>query len=269
MAINMVEIIFSLVSVFVLGIISLRLRIVDLTGFLAGLIVGWAVFIFGGWRWFILVLTFHVAAGLFTKYKYGLKRKLGVAEEKGGARAWQNVLANGAVAASLSIAESFTMLGVLFAGFLGAVCTSMADTLGTEIGLLSAQEPRLIINLKRKVPAGTSGGVSLLGEITTFAGAGFIGFLAWTIGAQNWGMIAFLKISLLSGFLGSTFDSLLGATVQALYKCSTCGKVTEKSNHCKKPAVYLKGHKWMDNNMVNLFSTAFGAVVGMLAFQLI
>ena len=269
MAINMIETISGLVSVLVLGIISLKLRVVDLTGFLAGLIVGWSVFIFGGWRWFIVVLTFHVAAGMFTKYKYKVKRKMGVAEEKGGARAWQNVLANGAVAALLSVAESYIALEVLFAGFLGAVSTSMADTLGTEIGLLSIQQPRLITDLRREVPTGTSGGVSLLGEITTVLSAGFIGLIAWTIGAQKWNITAILMISVLSGFLGSTFDSLLGAMVQASYKCSVCGKITEKSTHCKKHAIYLKGHKWIDNNTVNLLSTSFGALIGILAFRLI
>lgn len=269
MALNMIETISGLVSVLVLGIISLKLRIVDLTGFLAGLIVGWAVFIFGGWRWFIVVLTFHVAAGMFTKYKYKVKRRMGVAEEKGGARAWGNVLANGAVAALLSFAESFTALEVLFAGFIGAVSTSMADTLGTEIGLLSVQQPRLITDLRRKVPAGTSGGISLLGEIATFVSAGSIGLVAWIVGAQKWNITAVLLVSMLSGFLGSTFDSLLGATVQALYKCSGCGKITEKSIHCKKSAIHVKGYRWIDNNMVNFLATSFGAAIGILAFRLI
>jgi len=177
----------GILLVIIFGVLSLKLKIVDFTGFLAGLVVGWSIYIFGDWRWFIIVLTFHLAAGFFTKYGYKQKREKGAAEEKGGARAWRNIIANGGVAALFAFAEGFTSLEYFFAGFLGAVSTATADTLATEIGLLHSDEPRLITDLKKRVPPGTSGGVSLLGEIATILGAGLIGvvhgFLTLKLGA--------------------------------------------------------------------------------------
>jgi uncharacterized protein (TIGR00297 family) len=195
-----------------------------------------------------------------------MKRKKGVAEEKRGARAWSNVLANGSVAALLAILNAYNLNEVAFAGYIGAVSTAIADTLATEIGLLSPQEPRSIIDFKR-VPSGTSGGVSLLGEIATIASAAFIGVIAHVTQAQNWSLLTALFISILSGFSGSTFDSVIGATLQAQYKCIECGKKTEKSRHCGKQSIHLRGYRWIENNVVNFISINVGAVVGIVLFH--
>lgn len=257
----------GLLLVIIFGVLSLKSKIVDFTGFLAGLVVGWSIYIFGDWRWFIIVLTFHLVAGFFTKYKYKQKREKGVAEEKGGARAWRNIIANGGVAALFAFAEGLTSLEYFFAGFLGAVSTATADTLATEIGLLYSGEPRLITDLNKRVPPGTSGGVSLLGEIATILGAGLIGLVAWTLNPQTWSLPTILIIALTSGFLGCTLDSLVGATVQAKYRCSVCGKSTEKRHHCDRPSIYLGGVRAIDNNIVNLLATLFGAFIGILVLH--
>ncbi len=269
MTINLFDAGIKFLLVIIFGIVSLKLKIVDFTGFLASLLVGGAIFIFGGWKWFVLILTFHIVAGLSTKYKYEEKRQKGVAEEKKGARAWQNVLANGSAAAFLAVVNGFIINDVLFAGYLGAVSTAIADTLATEIGLLSPKQPRSIVNLSKEVLSGTSGGVSLLGEIASILSAGLIGLLTYITAAQNWNLQTALIISVVSGFFGSTFDSLLGATVQARYKCKVCGKNIEKKFHCEKHAIHLKGYSWIDNNMVNLLAVTFGSGVGILVFHLI
>lgn len=254
----------GILLVILFGIFSIKLKIVDFTGFLAGLIVGWSTYIFGDWKWFIIILTFHLVAGLFTKYKYKQKRMRGVAEEKGGARAWQNVIANGGVAALFAFAEGLTSLECFFAGFLGAVSAATADTLATEIGLLYPGKPRSITNLRKSVPPGTSGGISPLGEAAAILGSGLIGFVAWVLNAQTWSLPTILMIALVSGFLGCTLDSLIGATIQAQYRCSVCGKITEKERHCNQPSIHLRGNRAIDNNMVNLLSTLFGAWIGII-----
>jgi uncharacterized protein (TIGR00297 family) len=260
------EVSFGFFAVIIFGIISLKLQIVDFSGFIAGLGIGWTIFVFGGWRWFILILTFHLVAGLSTKYKYKVKRMKGVAEEKGGSRAWPNVLANGSVAALLAMLNFFNLNEVAFAGYLGAISTAIADTLATEIGLLSPQEPRSIINFK-KVPSGTSGGVSLLGELATIVSAALIGVIAYVTRVTDWSILRVILISTLSGFSGSTFDSIIGGTLQAQYRCIKCGKNTEKSRHCRKPSIQIRGCRWIDNNIVNLISISIGATVGVFLFH--
>ena len=72
-----------------------------------------------------------------------------------------------------------------------------------------------------------------------------------------------------AGFLGSTADSIIGATVQALYKCPVCGKITEHDIHCGEVAVQLRGHKAIDNNIVNFVSTAIGAISAFAIYLLL
>jgi len=170
----------------VFGWLSLRTRIVDKSGLVAGFAVGSSAFIFpkDGWKWFLIILVFHLVAAQFTKYKYEVKRKRGFAQEKGGARAWQNVFANGGVAALLAIGEGLFAGNIFLAGFIGAVGTATADTLATEIGLLYPRNPRSIADLSKKVPPGTSGGVSPLGEFAALLGSFIIGLAAWLLGVS-------------------------------------------------------------------------------------
>ena len=133
-----------MVTVFAVGIASLKVNLVDRTGFVAALFVGYLIIIFGGLKWLVILLSLHFLVGFFTKYHYQRKLNIGVAEMKGGTRSWQNVLSNGTVAAVLAVLYGTTSLNMFAAGFLGAVSTSAADTLATELGLLSPDSPRLV-----------------------------------------------------------------------------------------------------------------------------
>ena len=101
-----------------------------------------------------------------------------------------------------------------------------ADTWATELGVLNPTPPRLITNLRKVVEKGTSGGVSLVGTLASLAGAGIVGLLAALISPTGIDWKFFVWISI-AGLLGSLFDSLLGATVQATYYCPSCQKETE------------------------------------------
>ncbi|MEM2082899.1 MAG: DUF92 domain-containing protein [Nitrososphaerota archaeon] len=261
------QIIKAAIVVGLFGAISYKIAIVDLTGLIAGFIIGFTVYASGGEFLFIPLLVFHLVSGIFTKYKYEYKRKKGVAEEKKGARGWRNVSANGAIPAIFSLLAVFNsnpFKVFCIAGFFGAVVTALADTLATEIGLLYKGEPRLITNLRKKVPAGTSGGVSILGETAQIMSALFISITATIFYPKIDFLINILILTIISGFLGSSFDSFLGATIQAMYKCQYCGKETEKKVHCNKETLYLRGYKWLDNNVVNLFAIALGSLVAIL-----
>jgi uncharacterized membrane protein len=56
-------------------------------------------------------------------------------------------------------------------------------------------------------------------------------------------------------------DSLLGATVQARYRCRRCGAPAEGAAHCGEPAQHAGGLAWLDNDGVNLAATSAGALV--------
>jgi uncharacterized protein (TIGR00297 family) len=212
---------------------------------------------------------------LFTKYKYETKNAMSILKDKGGVRMWKNVVANGLIAAVAALGHGVTALTlgvpsstVYHSLFLGAVSTAAADTLATEIGLLSRSEPRLITNLSERVDRGVSGGVSPLGELASLLGAFIVGVtaLAFTFGGFSVGKT--LVLVLFSGFLGSTLDSVLGATIQARYTCSVCGEITEQKHHCGESATLIQGWTGVDNDVVNFVSTFFGAVIALTLFSI-
>jgi uncharacterized membrane protein len=159
-----------------------------------------------------------------------------------------------------------TVHPVFAAAFLGAVSTSAADTLATELGLLYPHEPTLITDLRRRVRPGTSGGVTLLGEVASTLGALVIGVAAVTTGYAGIASSRLVAISLAAGLSGSTVDSLLGATVQAVFRCPGCGGITEKTIHCEESTALVRGTRWVDNNTVNFLSTIAGSAVAALMY---
>jgi uncharacterized membrane protein len=78
---------------------------------------------------------------------------------------------------------------------------------------------------------------------------------------------ALVAAALVGGQLGAWADSVLGATVQAVYWCPTCDKETERRIHtCGTPTRLYRGRLWMDNEVVNLTCAAVGALGGALVY---
>jgi uncharacterized protein (TIGR00297 family) len=257
-----------------LAIGTWRAHILDRGGAISAFLIGFVTFVTptDGWKWFIVLLVFLMVSSYMTHYKFQTKRKKGFAQEKGGARGWPNVTANGIIAGLLALLLPYFPREPVLAAFLGAVATANADTLATEIGLLNPSDPRLITNLRRIVPAGTSGGISIFGELATLFGALLIGIAAGLLGMTGnpgWSLSVLIGTTMIAGLVGCTVDSVIGATVQGIYKCSVCNKITENRRHCGAPSISLRGHKVVDNNVVNLIATISGATfaVVVLFFQ--
>ena len=59
-------------------------------------------------------------------------------------------------------------------------------------------------------------------------------------------------------------DSLLGATVQAMYYCPACEKETERRIHnCGTRTRPMRGVNWLNNDVVNFIATLFGGLLAM------
>lgn len=253
----------AIIVLAVVGALSYRFKLLTVSGVISSFMLGLPVIIFGGWEWLAIVLVFFILAMFFTKFKYGYKtEKVGPANS--GIRAWRNVFANGSVAALFALAEGFTSFDVFLAGFVGAMGTATADTLATEVGLLYPRNPRLITNLKQSVRPGTSGAISPLGEIAMIFGSFAIGLTTWMLRLGNWSFTKIMLVVISSSIIGSTLDSLLGATTQATYECSNCGKTVEGKMHCGKPSRYVRGVRAIDNNAINFIGTLIGAIMAML-----
>lgn len=224
-------------------------------GALAAVGIGSAVFAGGGWGLALTLITAFALTGAATRYRRREKIQPEQPEHRRGRSAIQ-VLANGLIPAALAVAGAAFDLPWALAGAAGAISASTADTLATEIGLLSPSPPRLITTWKM-VPRGRSGGITAVGTISGAGGAIFVGVFFGL--ARAWAPVA------AAGVAGMVMDSLLGATVQARYTCPACGEEGEmKECACGGTRTLAGGISWMTNDTVNLLMAAVGAAVAAL-----
>jgi uncharacterized protein (TIGR00297 family) len=239
------------------------------SGWLGAVIVGSLTFGFGGWSWGLTLIAFFVTSSLLSHYKESLKeRKAAEKFAKGGRRDLWQTMANGGLGAACAVA--YVLAGrpvALLAAFAGLMATVTADTWATELGVLSPHKPRLITT-GREVTPGTSGGVSVIGTSATAVGALLIGVIFYLLliaeGAPAAATLWVIPASLVGGVLGSLSDSLMGATVQAIFQYPDGRETERRVARDGRPNAFLRGWPWLNNDMVNLISSVFGALVAVV-----
>jgi len=227
------------------------------SGAIAAMLVGTLTFGVGGPLPAVLLLLFFLSSSALSRVGGAQKRRVATAFAKGGRRDHGQVLANGGLAAMLSVGYGMTGDSMWLAGLAGALAAVNADTWATELGVLAPQSPR-VITTGELVEAGTSGAISGPGLLAALGGALLIG-LPTAVAAPP----ALSLAVIVGGLAGTLFDSLLGATVQAIYTCPKCVKETERHplHTCGTPTVPLRGWRWLDNDGVNFGASLTGALV--------
>lgn len=239
------------------------------SGVIGAILVGTTYYAFGGPVFYETLIAFFTTGSILSHHRKKEKELLPVEFEKGGERDIFQVLANGGMGALNVLLHHLSNGDPLFlCAFLGAIATVTADTWATEIGVLSKDDPRHILSGMR-VPKGTSGGVSPLGNCAVLAGSLLPGMIAaYRIrkAIPSW---VLLGSSLTGGVTGAFSDSILGATVQAQYFCPDCRAFTEKKIHrCGRSTIYQRGLLWFNNDMVNFASSLLGSLMGGLFYRL-
>ncbi|KAF0313471.1 Transmembrane protein 19 [Amphibalanus amphitrite] len=266
---------------------GLRKGSLDRSGAAAGFLVGFLLTL-ANWTFLAMLLTFFLSSSKATKFRSKQKQKFEDDFKEGGQRNWRQVLCNGGAAAQfaclymiecgchehpIDFHEHFHS-SVLALAVLGSLAAANADTWASELGTVLARgQPRLITNL-RKVPTGTNGGVSLAGTLASLLGGALVGLACWltqlaALGDRSlatrppqWPLVT---VGLLAGLLGSTVDSLLGATLQF-------SGVTEKGVVVERPGTGVRpisGRPLLDNHSVNLLMTIVtGCLTPLLAHAL-
>lgn len=214
----------------IIGILTYARKALDLLGSIFMIVMGVIIIFAAGVNWLLLIFVFLILGLVFTRYKHQYKKEIGVYE---GTRTLKNVISNGIVP---FVMAAFGNYG----GFIGSIATATADTMASEVGVV--ETPRLITNLKKKVPPGTDGGISLLGTAAGIIGAGLIGVSAYILGI-NPDLIKTMEIAVISGTVGCFMDSVLGAV--------------------------LESKSYLTNEHVNLIATVTGAFIGIVMVQVI
>jgi uncharacterized protein (TIGR00297 family) len=215
---------------------------IDAAGALSAVAIGTAITAGLGLAGLALMIAFFVLGTAATKLGYRTKAARGIAQEKGGARGWQNAWANGGVPAALAVLAGMAPPGprdVLAIAYAAAVATAAADTCSSEIGKAFGRRTFLITTL-RPVPPGTEGAISLEGTLAGFAGALVVGATGVATGLFGWPAAILVA---LAGLAGSLAESVLGT-------------VAERRG-------------WMGNDLLNAANTAIGALVAVFMLRLL
>lgn len=215
-----------------------------------------------GWDWATILVAYFVATSALGRVGASRKaaRTRGIVA-KGGTRDWRQVAANGGVFAAGALGWAFVARDAAFAALaLGSLAAAAADSWGTEIGTLVRGDARSVLTFRR-VPAGTSGGVTLAGTLATLAGAAFIAGLAAALGWES----RLAGAAVAGGVAGALVDSVLGAVLQARRWCPRCELATERMRHdCGMPTVHAGGVAWLDNDAVNVACAVTGGLLAVV-----
>jgi uncharacterized protein (TIGR00297 family) len=210
-------------------------RGVTSSGAIAGALVCFALVAGAGWAGLAALCVVFWLTWISTRIGKARKQSLGTAEARGGRNALQ-VLANVGVAAAGALIYKGRGDPRLLVSVAAALTEAAADTVSSEIGKAVGGIPRLITSWK-PVAIGTDGAVTVSGSIAG-ASAGLLVGVTCAFG----GMIRWpdFPVSIAAGIVGMLVDSLLGAT--------------------------LERQGILDNNGVNLLSTASAAILAWVLF---
>lgn len=183
---------------------------VGVSGAVVGAILGIALYVFGGWQAFVILLLFFVLGSGTTKIGYARKAARGIAQERGGRRGARNAIANCAVPVFLAfLAVATPHPGLFSIAMVAALATAAFDTVSSEIGQVWGKHPFLPTTFRRVAP-GTEGAISIEGTLAGAAAATVIAAAATLLGLTGEaGPVA--AVILAGAFVGATLESYLGA----------------------------------------------------------
>jgi len=192
-------------------------------------VICFALFVSVGPGAFGGLLAVFAVTWIATRFGQSRKQRLGIAERKEGRTASQ-VLANTGMAAACAVCYSAWHAPLMLLGMAAALAVAAADTVSSECGQALSREARLITTFET-VPAGTDGGITLVGTLAGAVAAVLVSLIGmWTgLLPQGW-----MWIAAGAGVLGLVVYSFLGAI--------------------------LERRGWIGNDSVNFVSTVVAAV---------
>lgn len=184
-----------------IALFGLESKSLTFKGALSAVLLSYIILLRQNMHWFAILFSFYIIGTFVTRLRKEEKRKHSLIQKTRGP--W-NVVGNAGMAMLMALLGGLPGL----IGFVGAISTATADTISSEVGVLSKSPPRLVTNLK-KVPAGTNGAITILG---TFSGA--LGtFAIGTVALLEAG-VTIIPVAVISGVIGCFADSYIGIILE-------------------------------------------------------
>lgn len=250
------SLIFYTIIIFAILIYALKSKSIDLSAFIAAVLTGVTLFSMGGSYLAYSLLSFFILGSLISKLTNEKKEISESLQEHTGARNWIQVLANSLPATLLVWVASFQIQqDVLILLAFSVFSAASADTFSSEIGMLS-KGPVFNILTGKKLAAGVSGGVSMVGLLAGLLGSALLALFA----IPEFGSQGFV-LTLLLGLLGSVIDSVLGATLQRKYHNEEGIAIDRRLTIDQKVS---QGFALISNNAVNLLTLSLVVLLGLI-----
>lgn len=215
-----------------------------------------------------ILFAMFATATLLTKFKHEYKAQLtDKVLKKHGPRDAIQALCNLGIALLCFILYTYTHNAVFQLALVCSVAASNADSWASEIGILSKQHPVLLTNFKTCKP-GISGGITLLGTLAGISGSIFIALISVALKPMlslELSTIHLFSIVSIAGISGLFVDSILGATLQIVYKDAQ----EQETENVLWGTTKSRGIPGFNNDWVNFTSTCIVAASVVLIFTLV
>lgn len=250
----------SLILSFILAFLAFYKKAMTKPALILSFVFSCLITYYGGYCSFLILASTFIVITLASKIKPKKRNEINNKRiEKSKQKDIFQIIANVGLGTLVIVIYALTSNPLFLVVYASIMSESLADSLASDIGVLSKKEPINILTLKKGTP-GLSGNISTLGLISSLLGTIIISLIYFIF---NHSIIHFIII-IISGFLGALFDSFLGAIIQVKYKCPKCHEITEKTHHCNQKATYYKGIKTFNNDLVNFLSNAFSGLISFL-----
>jgi uncharacterized protein (TIGR00297 family) len=192
-------------------VFSLWKKKLTIPGAVAGAVLGWIIYIGGGFISLMMMTLFFVSGTAATSWKKKEKQLTKASDSQQVTRTLEQVLANAGVAGLMALlalliprhAFEFQLM------LAGSFAAATADTLSSELGMVYGRRFYNIVTFKPD-EKGLDGVVSIEGTILGAVGAGLIGLLYLFHGyIGTWCFVV-----IVAGIIGNYVDSVLGATLE-------------------------------------------------------
>jgi uncharacterized protein (TIGR00297 family) len=213
-------------------------KLLTVMGYLNAWVLGVIVWGCFQWQGYLVVMFYFLVGSGITKVGIKQKEAEGIAEKRSGVRGPENVWGSALIATICALGYVFTPLSwqhFFVIGYVASFATKLSDTCASEIGKAYGKNTFLITTFK-PVPRGTEGAISVEGTIAGIIASIAIALLGYGINMiDGMGII----ICLISAFIATNLESVIGATLQTKFN-------------------------WLTNEIVNVLNTLMGAIIAIL-----